>query len=387
MTSANHVSDKSRAWIEIDLGAVRKNVESVHASLSALKNPCGLMAVVKCNAYGHGLVPVARTALEAGASWLGVAAVSEASALRAADITAPIFLTCVPTPQDCEQIIRLQITALLGDGVMLNALIKAQESGKRCSVHLDIDTGMGRSGVLPDQAVELWRKALAAGIDVSGVTTHFADSEHPESDIHLRQESLFKSTLEKLHTAGAKFEWIHTSNSAAALTEHDYPTNLVRPGLLIYGISPFSAQNASAHPILNTLQPALSLKAKVAQIRELPVGHTISYGATYTLTRPSRAATVLIGYGDGYPRRLSNCGYMLIRGKRAPILGRVCMDQTVVDVTDIPTAEPGDAAICIGQDCSEQITIEGIAAQIGTTAHEIPVSLTERLPRVYVNLG
>ncbi len=387
MTDPLQDKNQTRAWIEIDLGAVKNNIRTVLDILNVHKKPSNLMAVVKCNAYGHGLIPTAISAIDSGAAWLGVATMDEAEALRAANIAAPLFLTCVPTPQDAPDILRLNITVLLGDYVLLDALSRVQKPGMAASVHLDIDTGMGRSGVLPGQAVDLWRKAKSAGLNISGLFTHFADSEHPDSLIHLKQTALFQSTLSELQSAGAEFEWIHSSNSADIFSESKLPANLVRPGLLVYGISPFTKEAAQQHPSLKKLKPALALKAKIAEIRELPTGHTISYGATCTLTRPTRAATVLIGYGDGYPRRLSNCGDMLISGQRARILGRVCMDQTVVDVTDITNAQAGDEAVCIGQSGSESILIEDVAALIETTAHEIPVSLTSRLPRVNVFPG
>ncbi len=385
LTSNNQISSQSRAWVEVDLKAVEQNMRAVRDSLNARKDSCELMAVVKCDAYGHGLVPVSKKAVTAGAKWLGVATLHEASLLRDAGVSSAIYLLCVAAPQDAADIARLRVTPPLGDRVMLTALAEIVKEGGECAVHLDIDTGMGRSGVLPEQAVEMWKEAKSAGLEVRGVTTHFADAEHPNSNIQLRQKALFKFTLEHLQAAGASFDWIHTANSAATLTDLDSPCNLVRPGLLIYGISPLAHEDNCSNSLWNQLQPALSLKARIGQIRNLPAGHTISYGATYTLSRPTRVATVLIGYGDGFPRRLSNMGAVLIQGQHAPVLGRVCMDQTVVDITDIPGVEAGDTVVCIGRDGSSRITIEEIARQICTTPHEIPVALTSRLPRVYVN--
>lgn len=370
---------KTRAWIEVDLEAVRRNV---CAAQRWVGENARVMAVVKADAYGHGLLPVARAALEAGAAWLGVAAVEEGIALREAGVLAPICLLCAFGQGEAGGLIEHALTPLVGDAVSLDALIRARSASsaiqsqdtRRFAIHLDVDTGIGRSGVQPAEAVGLWQRAVRAGVDVSGVSTHFADADNEESLLTPQQERAFDCACTELTEAGARFEWVHAANSPAMLRRCVQAANLMRPGLLLYGIG--SAPYA--------LAPALALKATVATVRDLPAGHGISYGATHRLTRPSRIATVLIGYGDGYPRRLSNQGHMLIRGHRVPILGRVCMDQTVVDVTDTPIVIPGDEAVCIGVQGGKRITIEDIAAQIATTPHEITTCLTARLPRYYV---
>ena len=249
-------------------------------------------------------------------------------------------------------------------------------------MHLEIDTGCGRSGFLPEEALSAWEEATNSGLIVDGISTHFADADGAEVDFTLEQWRLFTETRKKLESAGAKFEWSHAGNSAASLRIQTLDCNLTRPGLLIYGISPPIPNSNLKAP---DIRPALSLRARVATVRNLPAGHNISYGLTHTLTRPSRIATVLIGYGDGYPRRLSNCGEMLIRGMRVPILGRVCMDQTMIDVTDLPNVRAGEIATCIGTDGQERISIQEIAKLIGTTDHEIPTTLTDRVERIYLD--
>lgn len=383
-----------RAWAEIDLEAISSNVRALKAALGSTVR---LLAVVKADAYGHGLIPVSETALAAGADWLGVAAVAEGAALRHAGIDSPIALLCVPAPDEAECIVANRITPVVGDKVTLAAIAKAAEAaGSHAdpfAIHMDIDTGMGRSGVQPGRAADLWRAANDAGLRVTGLMTHFADAENPQADVTIAQRRAFHEARELLAAAGAHFDVVHANNSAATLNGFIPAGNLVRPGLLLYGIWPAmeNTQAASLAPLASglwprpsSLIPALTLKARVATVRELAAGHTVSYGATHRLARPSRIATVLIGYGDGYPRRLSNRGCMLLNGKRAPILGRICMDQTVVDVTDIPGVEPGDEAVSIGEQAGDRIAVEEIAALVETTEHEITTCLTRRIPRLHL---
>lgn len=369
---------KKRAWVEVDRSAIFCNIREI---ISFLGKERSLLAVVKANAYGHGMLDVAKTALEAGAEWLGVATVSEGIELRSEGVSDPIVLLCAPTPDDAAEILHHQLTPAIGDFTLLRALGEVASRFPLMlepEVHLEIDTGCGRSGFLPKDALEAWREAVQSGLKVTGLATHFADADGSEEAFTWNQWKQFAETRAALEEAGAKFDWFHAGNSAATLRLQTLECNLVRPGLLIYGISPplpFSLQSCPK------ILPALSLRARVASVRDLPEGHNISYGLTHALLRPSKVATVLIGYGDGYPRRLSNCGEMLLHGKRVPILGRVCMDQTVVDVTDLPEIRAGDIATCIGADGAERIRIEEIAKLIHTTDHEITSALTARVGR------
>ena len=362
-----------RAWAEIDIAVLRANINSIRRAVGP---QTAVMAVVKADAYGHGIVEVARGALDAGALWLGVATVDEGISLREAGIQSPIALLCAAVPNEASEILHHTLVPMVGDNALLGALIHAAKIRNDAiaspPVHLEIDTGMGRSGVLPEQAVPFWKRATASGLRVTGLATHFADADGPDEALSVDQMDQFRQTRKALEAAGARFEVVHLNNSAATLRFPGDGGNLVRPGVLIYGIRPqMPASILRACPV----SPVLALKARVAAVRSLPRGHAISYGATYKLPRDARVATVLIGYGDGYPRRLSNVGSMLLRGKRAPILGRVCMDQTVLDVTEIPDAAPGDIAICIGGEGGENISAEQIAAAIDTTEHEITTAV------------
>ena len=384
------MSDCSRAWVEVDLGAVAANARVL---VRALAPERALMAVVKADGYGHGALPAAAAATCGGAAWVGIAATAEGAALRRGGISAPIALLCPPAPNEIESIAEYGLTAMVGDPALATALARHSPAP---DVHLEIDTGMGRSGIMPERAVDLWRHCMRLGLSVSGLCTHFADADGEDAAFTGLQWARFAAARRALEDEGARFTWVHASNSAAALRYGATACNLARPGLLLYGILPamLAADHASErggddrYPLGNgaaALRPALALKARVATVRHLPAGSTISYGATYRLRRTSRVATVLIGYGDGYPRRLSNCGEMVLHGCRAPILGRVCMDQTVIDVTDIPRAAAGDVAACIGVDGTVQVTAEAIARLLETTEHEVTTCLTARLPRLYLD--
>ncbi len=341
------------------------------------------MAVVKADAYGHGLIPVAQRAVRAGVEWLGVATVTEGVRLREAGVTTAILVLCAPAPQEAWTLLQCGLTATVGDSATMDALVEARRSlnlSPSPAVHLEIDTGMGRAGVAPEAAVAFWRRLVSAGLRVTGLMTHFSSAEE-DAEFTRQQCDSFQRVRAELERAGAVFEWVHLSNSAGAVTVGTAEGNLIRAGLLLYGICP-TVQEASID--YRTFQLAMTVKARVATVRSLPAGHPISYGATHRLVRPSLVATALIGYGDGYPRRLSNIGAMLLRGQRAPILGRVCMDQTVLDVTDIPGVEAGEEAVCIGRQGEACIRVEEIAVLLETTEHEITTCLTARLPRVFL---
>ncbi len=374
-----------RAWAEIDLNAIRHNVKVLR---EMLEPKAQVLAVVKADAYGHGAVQTACVAIEAGATWLGVATVTEGVELRDAGILAPILLLCAPAPDEIEEVVSSHITPMIGDRHTLQLLVREadrqQVPRSAIEVHLEVDTGIGRAGVLPSDAFAYWQEAQSLGVKVAGLANHFPDADGDDLELTLRQQEEFHQVRAELESRGARFDWVHLSNSAATLRLDHEGENLVRPGRLLYGIlPPNSERHHSGKHTLPPLQPALTLKATIAVIRELPTGHSISYGCTHHLTRPSRVATVLIGYGDGYPRSLSNIGTMLLHGKHAPIIGRICMDQSILDVTDIPEAQPGDVAICIGQDGTERILAVEIAQRIGTTEHAITTRLTGRIPRLF----
>jgi len=366
-----------RVWAEIDADALAHNI----TLLKRRFGPARIMAVVKADAYGHGMSLVAPLCAELGLTDFGVATPAEGAALRPLlPADAAIYLLGPALPSEAPAIVFHRLTLLLSSLEMGQALSDtAHFHNTVASAHLDLDTGIGRAGVQPTDA-----HALLAALDalpalqITGLATHFADADDNPADAHF-QHTLF---LDFLQTLGPRAETLllHASNSPAALNMPPSACHaLLRPGLLLYGIEP--TPGAFAERDL-PLKPVLSLRTRVTLCRFLPGGATISYGRTYTVPSGGGTyATLGVGYGDGYPRGLSNLGAVLLHGQRAPICGRVCMDQIVVDVSDIPGVRAGDIATLIGTDGSETLTAGSLAALLPTTPHEITTRLTARVPR------
>jgi alanine racemase len=369
----------ARVVAEIDLGAIRQNVGAIR-SLVGLR--VEVMPVVKADGYGHGAVEVARAALEGGAEWLGVATPAEGIALRKAFPGASI---CVLSPfarDEAEEIAYHQLVPFVGDLESARALsLSAHRIRSGVCIHMKVDTGMGRSGVLPEEAARLAEYiARMPAITITGLATHFACAES-DPDFTSQQLALFHQARKAVEAADAPLRHYHAAASAALLSCPSSRLNLVRPGLLVYGIRPEVPADMPVPPF----HPALTLKTRIVLIRTLPAGHTLSYGRTYSLARPSRIAVLPVGYGDGYPRDLSHKGSVLVCGRRVPIVGRICMDVTLADVTDIPDASVGTEAVLIGAQDEERIRVEEIARLIGTTEHDVTTRLTSRVPRVYAH--
>jgi alanine racemase len=371
----------ARVRAEIDIAAIKYNMAAIRAFVGPKTD---VMAVVKANAYGHGLEIVSQAAWDSGARCYGVTAIEEGASVRRLLPEAGICLLSPFLPGEDEGIVQNRLTPFI------SSLEQAERLSVECSrrsvsleVHLEIDTGMGRSGLPPESALEAaGRIAALPGIRITGLATHFACGDS-DPDFTRKQNQSLMRVLEELRRRGIRPEVIHDANSGALSTTPETFNSLVRPGLFLYGIRPKSLEPSS----FRQLKPVLALKTRVALLKELPEGHAISYDRTHILTRPSLVATLPVGYGDGYPRELSNRGSVLIRGFRAPILGRVCMDMTVVDVTDLPGATVGDEAVLIGRQGSDEITVEQLAALINTTEHDITTRLTDRVARIPVHQG
>lgn len=366
-----------RAWAEINLSALRSNLHTLRQL-----GHHEVMGVVKANAYGHGLAEVAMALQKEKVSWFGIARASEGITLRQAGVTANILMLCPATPSEFKDLIKHKITPVLGDKHAIK-LFASLVPDAHYPIHLDIETGMGRSGILPDEAVEQWRVARSLGLEVEGICSHYHSADSNDITETFKQKEIFEEVYSDLKYAGAEFGCVHMDNSASLIGNMStYITTMVRPGLLLYGISPPNSKGPE-------MEPVFSLRAKVGSVRSLPKGHSISYGATHVLSRDSTVATVMIGYGDGYPRRLSNKGSVLLHGCRVPILGRICMDQCVVDVTDITNSLMGkqvqvdDVATLLGRDGEEHIRVEEIASLMETTEHEFTTSISPILPRIY----
>lgn len=366
-------------WSEVDLDAIRANV----AGLRAVAAPAALLAVVKANAYGHGAVPVARAAIDAGAAWLGVARVEEGEQLRAAGIDAPIMLLSEPLPRLAARVVAADLTPVVYTQTGIDALAKAvAESGRTnaLDVHLKVDTGMHRVGCAPDDALDLARAITARDeLSFAGVCTHLAVADEPDNPYTTEQLARFDSVLDALARIGARPPIAHAANSAGLLVA-GARYDLVRVGIACYGLPP--APTVAEGQI--ALEPALSLRARITLVKTLPAGARVSYGLRSEVGESGRVATVPAGYADGVPRNLGMVGgEVLIRGTRRPIIGMVTMDQLLVDLGDVP-AEPDDEVVLIGRQGDDQITATEWGERLGTISYEVVTGIGARVPRTYV---
>src|SRR5512143_1117479 len=372
------------AWVEVDLGAIEHNTRR----LTEIARGAELMAMVKANAYGHGAVPVSQAALRGGAAWLGVFSAGEGIELRRAGIAAPILVVGYTPPDWARAAVehRLTLTVFPAEGAAAIAGA-ARELGQTARVHIKVDTGMTRLGILPAQTVEFGRAVRRlANIEIEGAFTHFAMADTPDAhgvkgwgkEYTQTQLARFRSAVRDLESEGISLRYRHCANSPATLELAEARFNLVRSGILVYGLDP-----SPEVPRPRDFIPALSFKTRVALVKGAPAGAFVSYGATFQTARPSRLAVLMVGYADGFRRKPSNYGDVLVRGKRAPIVGRVCMDQTMVDVTDIEGVQVGDEVVLIGRQGPEEISAEQVADRLGTNNYETVATLSDRLERRY----
>jgi alanine racemase len=370
----NGISAGVVTWAEIDLDAIAHNVRAIKRFVG---DDTEVIASVKANAYGHGLLPVARVALEAGADRLAVHRIQAAVALREAGITAPILLLGHIPPSGVRPVLDNHITPTLVDHETARAL-SAQATGP-VPVHIKVDTGMSRYGLEPERALSFARRVTGLPhLVLEGVFSHFATADEPDLSYARQQLQRFTRILAALEDAGFYIPVRHICNSAGLVTLPEAHMTAVRPGLLIYGMAP---STVSRPPF--TLRRALTLKSTVIHTRSLAAGTSISYGRTYTAPTAMRVALISLGYGDGYPRMTSNRGAVLIHGQRAPIRGRVCMDQFVVEVTHIPGVRVGDEVVAIGRQEGTEIPPEEVAGWAGTINYEITTGLLPQVVRVY----
>jgi alanine racemase len=363
---------------EIDLSAIAANV----ALACRLAGPqTQVMAVVKADAYGHGAVPVAKTALDAGATWLGVATPEEAVPLRAAGTASRILVLGPITPEQADLVAAQDLDQCVSDLGQVEALDRAaRASGRVVALHLKVDTGMGRVGLRPHEA----RRAAEKIRDLScvhlvGLMTHFAEAEAEDQAFAREQLARFAEAMRDLAAAGLPRPIRHAANSAGLLFLPEARLDLVRPGIMLYGYHPRGLRRP-AEPML---RPALRLRTEISQIHDVSRGESVSYGRTFVAKRDLRVATLPIGYADGVGRLLSNRGCVLIRGRRVSILGRVCMDMTMMDVTDVPDARVGDEAVLIGRQGAEEISADEVAEIQGTISYEVLCRIGPRVPRIY----
>ena len=367
---------------EIDLFAVAQNVA---VAKRLVKGGAEVMAVVKADGYGHGAVSVARAALAAGATWLGVATPEEGRRLREAGVSAPILVLSPILPEQAALIVSAGLDQCVSDIGQAEVLASAARAvGGRAQIHLKVDTGMGRIGLQPGEVSGAAAKLAALpGVQVRALMTHFAEAEIQGLETLRGALDRFDEAWQACRRAGLEVSLRHAANSAALLLHPEAHFELVRPGLLVYGCHPQGPAAADAVG----LRPALRLRTAITQLKHLPVGAGVSYGRTFVASRPVRIAVIPIGYADGWARLLSNRGQALVHGRRVPVVGRVCMDLTLLDVTDCPDARVGDEVILIGRQGAEAIRVDEVAALQGTISYEVLARLGPRIPRHYGHGG
>lgn len=365
----------------VDLDAIESNFEAMKASLT---EGTKMAAVIKTDGYGHGAVPIAHLIERKDYIWgFAVATIEEARELRKSGIRKPILILGYVFPEDYEELVKGDIRPAVFRLDMAEELSKeAIRQNKTVPVHVKVDTGMSRIGFADTgESVEMIRKIQQLpGLELEGLFTHFAKADEADKDPVRIQLSRYQGFARACADAGVHFSIYHCSNSAGIMELKEANMNMVRAGITIYGLYPSEEVRKDLIPLL----PAMELKSHIVHVKEIPAGTQVSYGGTYTAPDTRRIATIPVGYGDGYPRSLSNKGYVLIAGKKAPILGRVCMDQFMVDVTGIPEAEPGIEVTLLGKDHGETITMEELGALSGRFNYEFACDLTKRIPRIYL---
>ncbi|MEM8604489.1 MAG: alanine racemase [Cyanobacteria bacterium P01_H01_bin.121] len=371
---------RQRAWVEINLAALDHNVRQI---CSVLGPQTELLAVVKADAYGHGAVAIAQTALGAGASWLGVATILEGIELRRAGIQAPILLLgAIHTPAEIGAVAQWRIQPTVCTPKQALVFSEALDTIQRpLAIHLKLDTGMSRLGSPWQEALEFaqWVQRLP-NLEIASVYSHCATADDPDQTTLWQQKDHFDTAIDTLQSAGLQPPRLHLANSAATLVDPNLHYDMVRVGLLLYGLYP-----APHFSDRIDLKPVLSVKARVTQVKTLPPGTGISYGHRYRTHQKTRIAVVGIGYADGVPRNLSNQMRVLIRGQQVAQLGAVTMDQLMIDISNVPGIEPGEVVTLLGESQGEQITADNWANQLGTISWEILCGFKHRLPRVAID--
>ncbi len=367
-----------RVYAEINLDAIVKNVDNL---MALTKENTGALAVVKADGYGHGDVAVAKAVAQKVTGY-AVATLDEAVNLRENGVKKPILVLGYVDPYEFDILVSHEITATVFDVETAQLLADAARvQKKQAHCHIKVDTGMRRIGLEPDENGIAIVKQITALKELSadGIFTHFAASDETDKTSVEHQFKLFTDFTGRLEKEGIHFTYRHCANSAAVIDMPQVDLDMVRLGIAMYGMYPSDEVKKEKVELF----PALDLKSHITMVKEIPAGEKVSYGGTFTTTRTTKLATVSVGYGDGYPRALSSKGYVLVRGQKAPIVGRVCMDQMMVDVTDIENVTRADIVTLIGKDGDAEITVEEIAALAGTFNYEFVCDLGKRIPRSY----
>ena len=373
-----------RTWAEVDFDKLAHNYHALRGLAPAGTKYLGL---VKADAYGHGAVPVAKKLEELGADYLGVACLDEAIEVREAGVKTPILILGCTSSIYAAELVKYNITQACYDLEYAKELSAgAQKAGGIITVHIQCDTGMTRLGfmchedTMEKSASEIIEAVKLPGLKAEGIFTHFSDSDGSE-EYTMLQFGRFQDIIQRVRDLGYEFEIRHCANSAATLLYPATYLDMIRPGIVQFGHFP----DAKMDHALCDLVPVLELKSRVATVRDVPANTPVSYGRTNTLTRPSRLAVIPVGYGDGFCRSFSNKLTVLINGKKLPIVGRICMDMCMVDVTDAPDVKEGDVAILYGSDGTNDQPVEAGAEIMNTISYELLCVLTKRIPRIYLN--
>lgn len=378
------LADIRPTWAEINLDNLRHNIMEIKRITSSATRLC---AIVKADGYGHGAVEVAREALACGVSYLGVAFLDEAVELRENGITSPILILGFTPENLFDRILEYNITQTVynfNSAVTLSEY--ALKRNKKAKVHIKIDTGMSRIGFCPETCTtaEFKKLILLQGLEIEGIFTHFARADERDRSCTNGQFHIFTEVVNAIEESGYKIPIKHVANSAGILQYPETHLDMVRPGIILYGLYPSGEVTKN----LISLKPVMSLKTRVSNVKVLPKGRAISYGGTFITQRQSVVATLPVGYADGYSRLLSSKAHVLIKGQRAPVVGRICMDQCMVDVTDVRgSVSIGDEAVLIGDDGNHRISAEEIAKLTGTINYEVVCGISKRVPRVYISGG
>jgi alanine racemase len=369
-----------RCWAEVDLDALRSNLAWLRHRLGPHTR---ILTVVKADAYGHGLKQIAALLMQSGTDIFGVANLAEARSVRLVGRGWPVLMLGACLPDEIPAAVRDDVMPTISTLQEARAFSReARRQHKNVEVHLKVDTGMGRLGAFPKEAVQLAHAiSRLPGVRLTGLMTHFSSAED-DAPFTRQQRERFAEVVRAIEAQGVVLPYLHACNSGGVLFEPEALFNLVRPGLLVYGIIP-PGKRRSATELAKHLKPALQWKSRVTLVREVPKGTPLSYGHTYTTPRRMRVAVVGCGYGDGYMRAASQRAAMLIGGRLCPVLGRVTMDQTLVDVTALPRVKPGDEVVLLGRQGRKEITAAQLAGWFGTIPWEVLTNISYRVPRVY----
>lgn len=365
----------------INLAALRHNIRQIRAGMS----PSTLfIAVVKANAYGHGAIPISRVALGAGANWLAVAIPEEAIELRAAGFQVPILVMGMSLSEQASLFVDHQLIAAVSSLESVHAFQAiALAKHTRARVMIKLDTGMGRVGVQPEAAYKLLLQALElSSVEVVGLFTHFATADETDPGFTQLQLERLQQTIRELRGQGIELPLLSAANSAATAAFPDTHFDAVRPGIILYGLPP-----APDMPLRLNLKPVMSMLSRIVHIKEVPAGTPVNYGCTYHTTQTTWLATLPVGYADGYNRQLSNKAEVLVGGIRRPVVGRICMDQLVIDLGPRLDAAIGDEVVLFGRQGRAEISLTELAGLAGTINYELACGISSRVPRVYVDVG